>query len=63
VSFLPDPSRAVLAVSSGQRHYALPEDMRDEDEDHNSSMGSMGEATKTSSEQHRNVVEVYDFSQ
>lgn len=50
----------MLAVSSGQRHYNLPEDMRDEDEDHSS---STGEAAKASSEQHRNVVEVYDFSQ
>lgn len=58
VSFFPDPSRAMLAVSSGQRHYDLPDDMRDDDDP----IISMTEATKEHSDRHRNVVEVYDFA-
>ncbi|CEG36745.1 Guanine nucleotide-binding protein [Plasmopara halstedii] len=48
VSFFPDPTRAMLAVSSGQRHYDLPEDMQDEDESWNKKVAA-------------NVVQVYDF--
>lgn len=33
VSFFPDPSTARLAVTSGQRHYDLPSDMMDDDDE------------------------------
>ncbi|KAG7399087.1 Telomerase Cajal body protein 1 [Phytophthora boehmeriae] len=49
VSFFPDPSRAVVAVSSGQRHYDLPEDMQDEEEN------------GVAASRLRNVLQVYDF--
>ncbi|TDH72260.1 hypothetical protein CCR75_002502 [Bremia lactucae] len=49
VSFFPNPSKAMLAVSSGQRHYALPEDMQDENE------------TSKTKGLERNVVQTYCF--
>ncbi|KAK1940613.1 Telomerase Cajal body protein 1 [Phytophthora citrophthora] len=52
VSFFPDSTRAMLAVSSGQRHYDLPEDMQDEGEVANDNDGAT---------QVRNVLQVYDF--
>jgi WD40 repeat protein len=55
VSFFPDPSRATLAVSSGQRHYDLPEDMQDDDD------SGTGASTTAASSQVRNVLQVYAF--
>ncbi|KAF1784803.1 WD40-repeat-containing domain [Phytophthora cactorum] len=59
VSFFPDPTRAMLAVSSGQRHYDLPEDMQDEDETIANGMEVDMKAAVSS--QVRNVLQVYDF--
>ncbi|GMF11199.1 unnamed protein product [Phytophthora lilii] len=50
VSFFPDLTRAMLAVTSGQRHYDLPEDMQDEDND----------PTPACVEE-RNLLQVYEF--
>ncbi|ETL35747.1 hypothetical protein F442_12429 [Phytophthora nicotianae P10297] len=59
VSFFPDPTRAMLAVSSGQRHYDLPEDMQDEDE---AVADGIDVDMKTAvNSQVRNVLQVYDF--
>ncbi|KAL3672901.1 hypothetical protein V7S43_002202 [Phytophthora oleae] len=52
VSFFPDPTRALLAVSSGQRHYDLPEDMQEEDE----LVANGNDAAQT-----RNLLQVYEF--
>ncbi|GMG15945.1 unnamed protein product [Phytophthora fragariaefolia] len=60
VSFFPDPSRAILAVSSGQRHYYLPEDMQDEDEPYIVDAGETNGKSEVSSER-KNVVQVYSF--
>lgn len=54
ISFFPDASRAMAAVSSGQRHYDLPDDMRDEDDE-----SAVGGATSPND---RNALEVYEFS-
>ncbi|RLN89188.1 hypothetical protein BBJ28_00010468 [Nothophytophthora sp. Chile5] len=61
VSFFPDPSRATLAVSSGQRHYDLPNDMLVEEEN-----GDAGKAVETTDKTngkppYRNLLQVYDF--
>ncbi|KAG6596117.1 Guanine nucleotide-binding protein [Phytophthora cinnamomi] len=51
ISFFPDPCRALVAVSSGQRHYDLPEDMQDEE---------VGDAVETA-DRPTNVLHVYSF--
>ncbi|OWZ05844.1 Telomerase Cajal body protein [Phytophthora megakarya] len=56
VSFFPDLTRAMLAVSSGQRHYDLPEDMQDEDES-----AVNGQAVGMKMTVTRNVLQVYHF--
>ncbi|POM75290.1 M96 mating-specific protein family [Phytophthora palmivora] len=58
VSFFPDSTRAVLAVSSGQRHYDLPEDMQDDEVVAN---GVIVDLKSTAGLQARNVLQVYDF--
>lgn len=51
VSFFPDPSTARLAVTSGQRHYDLPSDMVDDNDE--------PEAMKELKS--RNALQVYEF--
>ncbi|KAL4093755.1 hypothetical protein PRIC1_011185 [Phytophthora ramorum] len=53
VSFFPDPTRAMVAVSSGQRHYDLPEDMMEEEE----GIANGVERAKSAA----NLLQVYDF--
>ncbi|KAE9361863.1 hypothetical protein PF008_g629 [Phytophthora fragariae] len=58
VSFFPDPYRAIVAVSSGQRHYTLPEDMQDDEEGATADIAEIG-MKATASTQPRNVLQVY----
>ncbi|CAI5708034.1 unnamed protein product [Peronospora effusa] len=59
VSFFPDVSKARIAVCSGQRHYNLPEDMQDENDDIVNG-NEVAKETQLNSKV-RNVLEVYDF--
>ncbi|KAF4039366.1 WD domain G-beta repeat [Phytophthora infestans] len=59
VSFFPDPTRAKLAVSSGQRHYGLPDDMQEEDEVVTNGMDV--DMKIVASSKVRNVLQVFDF--
>lgn len=58
VSFFPDPCRVMVAVSSGQRHYDLPEDMQDDAED--GGADDLADKPTTASDM-KNVVQVYEF--
>lgn len=49
VSFFPDACSAQVAVTSGQRHYALPSDMEDEAD------GTDGDAARN------NVLRIYSY--
>lgn len=58
VSFFPDPTRARLAVTSGQRHYDLPPDMLDDEDDD----GLEPVSKDLQVLERRNQLQIYEFS-